>query len=233
MLYYYKILAIDTSFNASDFSNTVNQTAEPKLVEVTFEISVPEFTVGTVFVVGNHTTIGDWNPGAVSLAQADATTWTKTVEILDGTGLEFKFTRGSWDTVMKGADGNEELANLMLTVDYGTDGTQLYQYTVLNWRDPLVTSVQPLDGATEVPQETTVITYWSQSMASDACFSLAGPAGEVSGTCIYNDATKAIIFTPDTPLTPGSSYTATATGLIDAAGDVQQVPFTWSFTTAE
>jgi hypothetical protein len=169
----------------------------------------------------------------VSLAQADATTWTKTVEILDGTGLEFKFTRGSWDTVMKGADGNEELANLMLTVDYGTDGTQLYQYTVLNWRDPLVTSVQPLDGATEVPQETTVITYWSQSMASDACFSLAGPAGEVSGTCIYNDATKAIIFTPDTPLTPGSSYTATATGLIDAAGDVQQVPFTWSFTTAE
>lgn len=40
---------------------------------------------------------------------------------------------------MKGADGNEELNNLTLLVDYGEDGTQLFTYTVLNWRDPIVT----------------------------------------------------------------------------------------------
>jgi hypothetical protein len=40
-----------------------------------------------------------------------------------------------------------------------------------------------------------------------------------------------VTFTPDGYLALGETYTATVTGRVDVAGDVQQVPVTWSFTT--
>ncbi|MDF1520599.1 MAG: alpha-amylase family glycosyl hydrolase [Brevefilum sp.] len=230
-LYFYKVLALDTSFNASEFSNLVSQVAEPKLVQLTIEVSVPAFTPGTVFIVGNHESIGNWNPGSVALSHVDATTWTKTIDILDGTSLEFKFTRGNWETVMKGADGNEELSNLTLMVDYGDEGTQLYEYTVLNWRDPIVVDVAPMDGAVDVPVDAGVVTYWSQSMDPSACFTLADSEGDVPGTCSYNDSDHSITFIPDLPLKGGMTYTANAAGLKDGGGDFQQVSKSWSFTT--
>jgi len=230
-LYFYKVFALDTSFNASAFSNLVSQVAEPKLVQLTIEVSVPAFTPGTVFIVGNHESIGNWNPGSVALSRVDATTWTKTIDILDGTSLEFKFTRGNWETVMKGPDGNEELSNLTLMVDYVDGGTQLYEYTVLNWRDPIVVDVAPVDGAVDVPVDAGVVTYWSQSMDPSACFTLADSEGDVPGTCSYNDSDHSITFIPDLPLKGGMTYTANAAGLKDGGGDFQQVSKSWSFTT--
>ena len=229
--YTYKVEALDTSFNHSDFSNTVTQVAEPQIVQLTFDVTVPSFTPGTVYVVGNHESIGDWNPGAVPLTQATPTTWQKTIEVLDGASLEFKFNRGDWETVMKGADGNEELANLTLTVDYGEDGTQYYEYTVLNWRDPIVVAVSPPEGALGVRLNAAVVTYWSQAMSPESCFSLTDHRGDVPGTCSYNDVEKSITFTPDSRLKPMKTYTATASELIDYGGDIQQVVKTWTFKT--
>jgi glycosidase len=231
--YSYKIQAVDTSFNFGGFSNVVSQTAEAKLVAVTFEVTVPDYTPGTVYLtrfINADGTIGDWNPAASALTQSSSTLWTGTFDILDGTQMDFKFTRGSWETVIKGA-AHEELPNLTLSVDYGEDGTQLYAYTVLNWRDPIVTDVSPADGSLGVSVDSVIITNWSQPMPADACFTVSGPLGAIAGSCTYDSGYQAITFTPTEYLLPQKTYTVTASGLVDEHGDVQQVAFTSTFKT--
>ena len=233
-LYYYYVIALDTSFNYSLPSNTVSQTAEAKLVVVTFEITVPEWTPGTVYIVGSHPAVGDWNPGAVAMTKISDTLWTYTVDILDGTAFEFKFARGNWDTVMKGADGNEELANLPITVDYGTDGTQLYEYTVLNWRDPIAVSTSPLNGATGVPVDASIVVTWSQVMAAGACpivWIEPNPADLIPVTCSFDPLTNEMTITPTDNLPWGADISVGLSGLVDAGGDAQQVSFPLTFTT--
>jgi glycosidase len=233
-LYYYYVIALDTSFNPSVPSNVVSQTAEAKLVAVTFEITVPEWTPGTVYIVGSHQAVGDWNPGAVAMTKISDTLWTYTVDILDGTAFEFKFARGNWDTVMKGADGNEELANLPITVNYGTDGTHLYEYTVLNWRDPIVLDTSPANDATDVPVDASIVVTWSQAMAATACPAVwvePNPANLIPATCNFDPLTNEMTITPTDNLPWGADISVGLSGLVDAGGDAQQVSFPLTFTT--
>jgi len=132
---------------------------------------------------------------------------------------------------MKGADGNEELGNLSLLVDYGENGTQTFTYTVLNWRDPIVTAFEPADGALDVPTDTSILITWSQAMPEDACPLLQADGDTIPGTCQYDPATFTHTFTPSIPLTGLQSYTATVSGKVDVGGDMQQVPLVWSFGT--
>jgi len=233
-LYYYYVIALDTSFNPSVPSNVVSQTAEAKLVAVTFEITVPEWTPGTVYIVGGHPAVGDWNPGSVAMTKISDTLWTYTADILDGTSFEFKITRGNWETVMKGEDGNFELPNLPITVNYGTDGTQLYEYSVLNWRDPIVVDTSPNDGDVEVPLDTTIVVTWSQAMAPGACplvWIEPDPANLVEVTCSFDPAIYEMTITPTNSLPWGAEISVGLTGLADAGGDTQQVSFPLSFNT--
>lgn len=233
-LYYYYVIALDTSFNPSLPSNTVSQIAEAKLVAVTFEVTVPEWTPGTVYIVGGHPTVGNWNPSAVAMTKVSNTLWTYSADILDGTAFEFKITRSNWETVMKGADGNEELANLPITVNYGTDGTQLYEYTVLNWRDPIVVDTSPNNGEMEVPLDATIVITWSQSMAASACPAVwiePDPANLVAVTCSFDPAIYEMTITPSNSLPWGAEISIGLSGLVDAGGDTQQVSFPLSFTT--
>ena len=233
-LYYYYVIALDTSFNPSAPSNTVSQTAEAKLVAVTFEVTVPEWTPGTVYIVGGHPAVGDWNPGSVAMTKVSDTLWTYTVDILDGTSFEFKFTRGSWETVMKGADGNQELANLPITVTYGADGTQLYEYTVLNWRDPIVISTSPVDGATDVPVDNPIVVTWSQAMASDTCPAVwvePNQADLVDVSCSFEPLTNILTINPVSGWPSSSTIGVGLSGLGDAGGDTQQVSYPLFFTT--
>ncbi len=68
-------------------------------------------------------------------------------------------------------------------------------------------------------------------MPAAACFVVTGPLGPVAGSCYYDPIFQALTFTPAEPLLPQTSYTVTASGLVDEHGDVQQVPFTSTFKT--
>jgi len=233
-LYYYYVIALDTSFNHSMPSNTVSQTVEAKMVAVTFEVSVPEWTPGVVYLVGSHPAVGDWNPGAVAMTKVSDTLWTHTADILDGTAFEFKITRGNWETVMKGSNGNEELADLSLTVNYGTDGTQLYEYTVLNWRDPIVLDTSPANDATDVPVDASIVVTWSQVMAAGACpivWIEPNPADLIPVTCSFDPLTNEMTITPTNNLPWGADISVGLSGLVDAGGDTQQVSFPLTFST--
>ncbi|MCB8961571.1 MAG: alpha amylase N-terminal ig-like domain-containing protein, partial [Ardenticatenales bacterium] len=246
--YNYYLVAFDTSFNRSGASDVVNATAEPRMVTVTFRVGVPAYTPGTVFIVGDLDAFGPWNPGLVPMTQADATTWSYTLDILDGTTLQFKFTRGSWDTVESwGSIVN--INNRSVNISYGSDGTQLVDLTATDWgagsdstkavqywRDPLVTAVSPADGSTSVPLTSPVTVSWSIPMAPDTDFVVSGPAGTVPGSFAYDAAGQTVTFTPAAPLEPGTTYDVTIAGASSVGvpgGDsgVQQVGVTTQFTT--
>lgn len=140
-IYYYVVRAVDTSFNRSPYSSPVQVTASMRTVTATFNVAVPVTTDATgksVYVAG---TLGrldgdlpDWDPAGVVLTKVDATHWTITLTGDEGTYIEYKYALGSWDNVEKGA-ACDEINNRLLTLVYGSDGLQLVDDLVLNWRN--------------------------------------------------------------------------------------------------
>lgn len=230
--YEYYLLAFDTSFNFSAPSATAQGTAEPRMVEVSFVASVPSYTPGTVYMIGNIPGYSNWDT-ALEMTEVATHTWSITLSLLDSTALEYKFRRSpaNWDSVEKEADGNTEIPNRAHTVSYGASGQETVNHSVAGWRDPIVLSHFPAAGATAVLTTTQVTVTWSQSMPDTSDFLVEGPSGAVAGVFAYDDAAHTVTFTPAEALAPGAAYTITVSGKTDAVGDVQQVPLTWAFTT--
>lgn len=107
------------------------------LPEITFVVSVPSGTPAfePVHVAGNQPALGSWSgAGLVLRRQADGR-WTGAARFAVGTELEFKITRGTWETVEKDAAGGE-IANRAHRVT----GDARLELAVAAWRDaPRVT----------------------------------------------------------------------------------------------
>ncbi len=206
-------------------------TAENLLVDVTFRVTVPAFTGDTypVYIVGPF---NSWNPGdpAYALSQNSATEWEITLSILDGTNVQHKYARGSWDRVEKQINGYDEVADRYVTIDYGTTGDQLVEETVANWRDRIVAGHSPADGATGVDPSTVITASWNKWIPTPppGTFSVTGPGGPVSGAFSWSDTNWTHTFTPDAPLAPGT-YTVAISGN-NHNGDNQFVPTSFSFS---
>ncbi len=232
--YYYYVQAVDRSFNRSGYSNEVNATPTHQPVTVVFNVTVPAGTPGTVYIAGNMANQfgGSWNPGGQPLSPSGTPdVWTISLDFMEGDALEFKFARGTWDTVEKKADGLTEVANRKLNVVYLPSRTQIVNLVVANWRDPFVTGFSPAAGATGVYTDTVIQVTWNQSMTISTTFSVIGPAGPVAGTFSYDDPSWTVTFTPDQPLRTGTTYTVIVEGQRDLHNDLQFAPIEWSFTT--
>ena len=245
--YDYYLKAFDTSFNRSPASNTVQATAEARFVDVTFRVAVPEYTPGTVYIVGDIDEWGPWNPGKAAMTQVGSSNvWTYTLPILDGTQLQYKYTRGSWETV-ESWGSIIALNNRQLTISYGDDGTMLVDNTatdwgngpddgkaVQTWRDPIVLDYGPV--GTEVSVGTAVTTSWSITMSAGSEFEVVGPDGPVTGTFALSNNSRDLTFMPDEALDFSTTYTVTVAGLVGSSASgaesgTQQVPVAWQFTT--
>lgn len=136
--YYYVVTAQDTSFNRSANSNEISVVAQAVMVAVTFNITVPATTDGTgrsVYIAGSFPApYPQWDPGALVATRVDATHWTITLNMLEGTQVEYKYTLGDWDHVEKGSVC-DEIPNRTLTVAPGPGGAQTVNDTVANWRN--------------------------------------------------------------------------------------------------
>jgi len=246
--YNYYLVAFDTSYNRSTASNTVQATAEPRMVSVTFTVGVPDYTPGTVYLVGDIPELGPWNPGLVAMTQVNATTWTHTMDILDGTQLQYKYARGSWDMV-ESWGSIVSINNRSVAISYGVDGTQLVDNTATDWgtgpddekavqywRDPIVVSHIPAADAENISLDTAVIIYWSIPMEPDTVFTVEGPGGLVVGSFAYDESTQSVAFTPDYNLDPGTTYlvtigSAVSVGIPGGDAGSLQVPVVFNFTT--
>jgi hypothetical protein len=136
--YFYVVTAQDTSFNRSPNSNELEAQAQAQTVAVTFNITVPASTDGTGFAVHIAGSFPppypQWDPTSLPATRIDATHWTITLNMLDGTNIEYKYALGDWNYVEKDV-GCQEIGNRQLTVVYGAGGTQTVNDTVANWRN--------------------------------------------------------------------------------------------------
>ena len=139
--YFYVVRSLDQSFNRSGNSEEVSATPQLRKVTVVFTVTVPETTDATtrsVYIAGLldrlDGNLPQWDPGGVVLTRVDATHWTISLTGNEGTQIAYKYTLGDWEHVEKGA-ACDEIGDRLLTLTYGTDGTQAVNDTVLNWRN--------------------------------------------------------------------------------------------------
>ncbi len=234
--YEYYLIAVDTSYNRSAHSNTVIATAEARMVSVTWNVTIPAFTpaADVVYMPGNQAALGTWTANKPAMTKVDDTHWTLTMDFLDGTAIEYKYTRGSWDTV-EWWEEIHDLINRSLTVDYGTDGTQVVNDTVPNWRDPLVISSDPADQAVDVPTNAVLKVVFSRPIVDTTLadrVTLETGGVSVAGTVTYDAALNTVTFTPAAALKYSTTYVLTlSTGIMSDANSSLQNPYVVTFTT--
>ena len=73
-----------------------------------------------VYLCGGHSVVGDWNPRGLPLLPVEPNVYCGALQIPAGTTFEYKFTRGSWDTVETCLGGGERANRLFVTATPAT-----------------------------------------------------------------------------------------------------------------
>ena len=99
---------------------------------VTFKVLVPVDTPpdASVFIAGSIPSLGPWDPGKVKLGKIGDLSYGITLMLPAGLEFQYKFTRGSWETVEKGR-WFEEVPDR----EHNVLGDETVAVHVLNWRD--------------------------------------------------------------------------------------------------
>ena len=94
-------------------------------------VTVPPLTPAddTVYLAGDVDALGNWRPDGLAMTRAGPNRWTAALDLPTGRAVEFKFTRGTWETVEKTENGGE-VANRRLVAD----GAE-HPYAVARWAD--------------------------------------------------------------------------------------------------
>ncbi|WP_031314260.1 alpha amylase N-terminal ig-like domain-containing protein [Caldanaerobacter subterraneus] len=144
--YYYKVAAVDTSFNRTA-SNTVRITPDIIPIQVTFNVTVPDYTPDDGVNIAGNFPDAFWNPSARPMTKTGPNSYSITLTLNEGTQLEYKYARGSWDKVEKGEYG-EEIANRKITVVNQGSNTMVVNDVVQRWRDIPIYIYFPKDNTT-------------------------------------------------------------------------------------
>lgn len=100
-----------------------------------------------------------------------------------------------------------------------------------DFEPPTIYSVMPVNGSIGINPDFIITVDFSEAMNStsvDTAFTLSA----TSGTTRYNDTFYTMTFTPDNPLTPNTTFTATVTTTAsDLAGNNLATNYVWQFTT--
>jgi hypothetical protein len=134
--YGYVVRAV-VSGRSSVPSNEVVQTTTPQPVRVTWRVRVPANTPpgDTVYMPGSIPELGPWDPGKVAMTQVEPGIWQTTLNVLEGTVVQYKYTRGSWEKVEHWGE-IVGTVNRFITITYGADGVQLVDDTSLDPATP-------------------------------------------------------------------------------------------------
>lgn len=249
--YVYTVHSIDTAYNLSPPSPAITLTAELAMVEVIWRVLVPPETPAEdiIYIAGDNTDafLAPYNPGLTPMTPVDERIWEYRATLKEGTRLQYKYTRGSWETVEQWGT-IAGFTNRHLTVVKGPDGTMRVDDTATDWggegpddhraiqfwRDPLVTAVSPVpDSSGPAPAQIT----------ADFAILVAPVGGDLSQVITVTDeegravdgevrqtSGRSFAFTPAKPLQPGA-YTATVFNVEQTTPMVK--PFVWTFTVTE
>lgn len=258
--YYYQVQAFDTSLNASLRSNEVSHQVKPKVVQVTFRVKVPGWTPSgdIVYISGQSQGVSpdplcNYCGGAPATAMTQTAPgshlWQITLGIPDGTPIQYKYTRGTYDYVEEWGSITG-FTNRVATVAASspTDLTRLFDDTsdtttddnhkaVQNWRDAIVTGTSPAGGSSgAAPAAITVTFNWDvKSDGTDFSTAIAVAKGgsAVTGTITHDAGARSLTFTPSAPFTAGT-YTVTVDHVVSLTvqndGVKIRTPYMFSFT---
>ncbi len=136
-------------------------------ITVTFNVTVPDNTpdTDTVFIVG---TFNSWNPGEISLTKLSVNLWRGVLALPQDSVFEYKYTRGSWETVEKDANGNE--------IDNRTLSTGSINLVVsdevLNWADLGIVSepenISPILSYFNSSPQTSIAVTWASEFNGES-----------------------------------------------------------------
>jgi hypothetical protein len=255
--YYYTVKAFDTSLNASPASNEVSHDVEAKVVQVTFRVKVPDFTPPSdlLYITGLSQGVSPdplcgycgGNASTIMTETAPGSNiWEITLAIPDGTPIQYKYTRGTYDYVEEWGTITG-FTNRVATVQANspTNLTQLFDDTsdsnpddnhkaVQNWRDALVT-------ATSASASAVTVTFnWDvQSDSgggtdfSNTIVVMNSSNAAVPGTITHDATAHTLTFTPTSTLGT-DTYTVTVDHVIPLTqqndGIKIRAPYTFSFT---
>lgn len=118
--------------NAIERKISVSNEKVDELYSVTFIIKeLPDYTPenSNIYIAGSF---NGWNPGdeKYKLKNIDGN-YQITLKKQKGEFIEFKFTRGNWETVEKGKKG-EEIPNRLYTFN---ESDEIIEISIYNWRD--------------------------------------------------------------------------------------------------
>ena len=157
-----KLAAATLSFILLFLGATPDSAAEPEnnpTARLVFAIDVPESTPAhtEIWVSGNLPQLGSWNGRGIQ-ARAEGGRYCAQVQLPAGARVEFKVTRGSWDTVEKGRSG-EEIPNRRVTV--GTRDT--VDVRVHTWRDQITSTPPPASRTGDLRLHPQIPSQWLDS----------------------------------------------------------------------
>jgi len=108
--------------------------ADPAHTPILFVVDVPANTPASteVWISGNQPELGNWNGSGAKLTQSlsGQRRYGTCLEFATGTNLEFKSTRGSWESVEKDAQGGE-----INNRTHRVTAPAKVEFQVGNWRD--------------------------------------------------------------------------------------------------
>jgi Glycosyl hydrolases family 31 TIM-barrel domain/Glycosyl hydrolase family 31 C-terminal domain/Domain of unknown function (DUF5110)/Starch binding domain/NPCBM-associated, NEW3 domain of alpha-galactosidase/Bacterial Ig-like domain len=221
-------------------------------VAVTFRVLAPPGTPAdaTLYVPGNITELGPWDPGKQAMTNRGNGIWEATITVLDGTDIQYKYTRGTWETVedwgsIVGTNNRSVTVDGGITqtmlvddtsTDWGVPGVPDTHLAIQYWRDPLVVSTTPAAGSTGPAPAAVSITFQRDIQPTGADYAGAvvvdGPAGAVAGT-VAEPNPGTLAWTPASAL-PAGAYSVTVAGVNSTgpAGVPIRQPYTFTFTVS-
>jgi hypothetical protein len=237
--------------NGSTTSVPAELTVAPRPVAVTFRTRAPAGTPpdATLYVPGNISQLGPWDPGKVAMTNEGGGIWQTTVTIPDGTDVQYKYTRGDWNRV-ENWGSIVGTVNRDVVIDGGTTGKMTVDDTSTAWsdssipdnhkapeywRDPLVVSTSPTDGASGAAPASVSMTFERDvaPTGSDYSSSVAVTSGGAAVSGVTAEPTPGTLtWTPSTAL-PAGTYQVTVDNVQSVIGSESvpiQKPYTFSFT---
>jgi methionine-rich copper-binding protein CopC len=207
---------------ATSPANGATGVSTSAVVSITFSEAVEASTVNATTITMRVTSSGTAVPGTVSYnPTTHVATFTPSSALAQNTSY----------TVTVSGSIRDPAGNVM-----GPDF--VFSFSTGDTTPPTIVSTVPANLATNVSTTTTVSATFSEAMdpttITGTTFALRVTATStaVAGTVAYSPATNTATFTPSSPLSPGTTYTARiTTGVRDLAGNALASQFEWTFIT--
>jgi predicted alpha/beta superfamily hydrolase len=128
------VLIVIFTFYATIMAIKMNEATE---VRVILLVTVPTNTPSdaNIYIIGNHRQLGSWTPPGTPLTKVAANQYQISLTFNKATYLEFKFSRGEWNTIEKDSEFYESANRTLYIKKPG-----VFHLKVENWADQGVPS---------------------------------------------------------------------------------------------